>query len=153
MVPGRHRSDPPRWERSATAASPAAPEAVWACLLDGRRWSDWNPGVQWMVVEGPLVPGTVVTLKPKGAPQTALRIEGVLEARCLALVLTVGPLATLRLRWELAPAGGGTALAQTVAIAGPLAGLLLRRAAERIAGGMGASLERLGARAAAPGER
>ena len=32
---------------------------------------------------------------------------------------------------------------QTVAIGGPLAGLLLRRAAERIAGGMAANLERL----------
>ena len=72
------------------------------------------------------------------------------EARLLALVVTFGPLATLRLSWELAPAAGGTALVQTVAIAGPLAGLLLRRAAERIAGGMAANLERLAARAAGP---
>ncbi|MEA2666748.1 MAG: hypothetical protein QOI11_3692 [Candidatus Eremiobacteraeota bacterium] len=148
MVPGKHRSDPPRWERSAAATSAAPPAAVWRRLLDGRRWAEWNPGVQWMTVEGPLAPGTVVTLKPKGAPQTAFRIEGALEARYLALAVTFGPLATMRLRWELAPAGGGTALAQTVAIGGPLAGLLLRRTAERIAGGMAASLERLGALAA-----
>ncbi len=149
MVPGKARSDPPRWERGATATSAAPPEAVWRRLLDGRRWAEWNPGVQWMTVEGPLAPGTVVTLKPKGAPQTAFRIEDAAEARRLALVVTFGPVAVMRLRWELAPAGGGTALAQTVAIGGPLAGLLLRRSAERIAGGMAASLERLGALAAA----
>lgn len=152
MVPGMPRSDPPRWERSAKATSAAPPAAVWGLLLDGRRWAEWNPGVQWMTVEGPLAPGTVVTLKPKGAPQTAFRIEGVVEPAYLALVVTFGPLATMRLRWELAPAGGGTALAQTVGIGGPLAGLLLRRAAERIAARMAASLERLGALAAA-GER
>jgi uncharacterized protein YndB with AHSA1/START domain len=137
------------WERSATATSAAPPAAVWRRLLDGRRWADWNPGVQWMTVEGELAPGTVVTLKPKGAPQTALRIEGVVEARRLALAVTFGPVARMRLRWELSPAGDGTALAQTVEIDGPLAGLLLRRAAERIAGGMSASLERLGTLAAA----
>lgn len=149
MVPGMHRSDPPRWERSAEAVSAAPPQAVWRRLLDGRRWSEWNPGVQWMALEGPLASGTVVTLKPKGAPQTAFRLESAVEPRLLALVVTFGPLATMRLRWELAPAGSGTALAQTVEIGGPLAGLLLRRAAERIAGGMAASLERLGALAAA----
>lgn len=149
MVPGKARSDPPRWERSATATLAAPPAAVWRRLLDGRRWAEWNPGVQWMTVEGPLAPNTVVTLKPKGAPQTAFRIESAVEARRFALVVTFGPLATMRLRWELAPDGAGTALSQTVAIGGPLAGLLLRRAAERIAGGMEASLARLGALAAA----
>jgi uncharacterized protein YndB with AHSA1/START domain len=139
------------WERSASATSPAPPEAVWRRLLDGRRWAEWNPGVQWMTVEGRLAPGTVVTLKPKGAPQTAMRVEFAVEPALLALVVTFGPVATMRLRWELASAGGGTALAQTVAIGGPLAGLLLRRPAERIAGGMAASLERLGALAAEEG--
>jgi hypothetical protein len=137
------------WERRATATSPASPEAVWRRLLDGRRWAEWNPGVQWMTVEGQLARGAVVTLKPKGAPQTAMSVEEVTELALLALVVTFGPVATMRLRWELAPAGGGTALAQTVAIGGLLAGPLLRRAAERIAGGMTASLERLGTLAAA----
>lgn len=140
-----------KWERRATATSAAPPAAVWRRLLDGRRWAEWNPGVQWMAVEGPPAPGTVVTLKPKGAPQTAFRIEGVVAPAYLALAVTFGPVATMRLRWELAPDGNGTALAQTVEIGGPLAGPLLRRAAERIAGGMAESLARLGALAAEAG--
>ena len=136
------------WERTAAATSTAAPERVWDVLLDGRRWSQWNRGVEWMVLEGALAPGTRLTMKPKGAPQTAFRVEAVVPARVLALVVTFGPLAALRFRWELAPAGTGTAIVQTVGIAGPLAGLLLRRAAQRIAMAMPANLERLGSRAA-----
>jgi uncharacterized protein YndB with AHSA1/START domain len=141
------------WERTAAATSAAPPERVWEVLLDGRRWSQWNPGVQWMTLEGPLAPGTLLTMKPKRLPQTAFRIEAAVPERLLALVVTVGPVASLRLRWELTPApgaGGGTTVAQTVAIAGPLAGLLLRRAAERIAGAMAADLDRLAARASEP---
>ena len=137
------------WERTAAATSPAPPARVWDVLLDGRRWSLWNPGVEWMTVEGPPEPGTVLTMKPKGAPQTAFRIEAAVPQRVLALVVTFGPVAAMRLRWELSPDGDGTAIVQTVAISGPLAGLLLRRAAERIANAAPGSLERLAARAAA----
>ena len=136
------------WERTAEAASAGAPERVWDVLLDGRRWSLWNHGVQWMTLEGPVEPGTLLTMKPKGAPQTAFRIEAAVPRRLLALVVTFGPVAALRLRWELAPHAGGTSIVQTVGIGGPLAGLLLRRAAERIANAMPANLERLAARAA-----
>src|ERR1700741_722744 len=132
-----------RWERNAGGSSGAPAERVWAGLLDGRSWSLWNPGVEWMTVEGPLEPGTVVTFKPKGAPQTASRIEAVEPERRLALLVTIGPVAALRLVWELTPREGGTALVQRVAISGPLAGVLLRRAAERIAGGMEGNLARL----------
>lgn len=136
------------WEQTVAAASAASPERVWAVLLDGRRWSDWNRGVQWMTVEGPLAPGTVVTMKPVRAPQTAMRIEAAVAERLLALVVTFGPAATLRMRWDLTPRDAGTELAHTVAISGPLAGLLLRRTAERIAAAAPANLERLAAHAA-----
>ena len=137
------------WERTAAARSAAPPERVWDVLLDGRRWSQWNPGVQWMTVEGALEPGGLLTMKPKGAPQTAFRIEAAQPQRLLALAVRFGPVATLRMRWELRPEADGTTIVQTVGIDGPLAGLLLRRAAERIAGAMPANLERLAQRAAA----
>jgi uncharacterized protein YndB with AHSA1/START domain len=136
------------WQRTAGATAAARPEQVWRVLLDGRRWSQWNPGVEWMTLEGPPEPGTVLTMKPKGAPQTAFRVEAASPNALLGLVVTFGPLASMRFRWDLAPVAAGTSIVQTVAIGGPLAGLLLRRAAERIAGGMGDNLERLAARSA-----
>ncbi|HEV2641266.1 MAG TPA: SRPBCC family protein [Candidatus Elarobacter sp.] len=137
------------WERTAGASSAAPPERVWEALLDGRRWSLWNPGVDWMTVEGALEPGGLLTMKPKGAPQTAFRIEAVQPGRLLALAVRFGPVATMRLRWELAPEAGGTTIVQTVGISGPLAGMLLRRAAQRIADALPANLARLAVRAVA----
>ncbi len=133
------------WERTAEAVMAAAPDRVWAVLVDGRRWSAWFPGVEWMVAEGPLQAGTVVTLKPRRLPQTAFRVEAAVPARVLGLLVTFGPVARMRLRWELAPAATGTAIAATVAIGGPLADLLLRRAAERIAGALPRALAALAA--------
>ncbi len=135
------------WERTAGASSAAPPERVWDVLLDGRRWSLWNPDVDWMAVEAALEPGGLVTFKPKGGRQTAFRIEAVQPQRLLALAVRFGPVATMRLRWELAPEAGGTTIVQTVGIGGPLAGLLLRRAAQRIGDAMPGNLERLAVRA------
>jgi polyketide cyclase/dehydrase/lipid transport protein len=135
------------WERTAGASSAAAPQHVWDVLLDGPRWSLWNAGVDWMAVEGALEPGGLLTMKPKGAPQTAFRIEAAQPRQLLALAVRFGPVATLRLRWELTPEAGGTTIVQTVGIGGPLAGVLLRRAAQRIGDAMPANLERLAVRA------
>ncbi len=137
------------WERTAGASSAAPPERVWDVLLDGRRWSLWNPDVDWMTVEGALEPGGLVTFKPKGGRQTAFRIEAVQPQRLLALAVRFGPVATMRLRWELAPEAGGTTIVQTVGIGGPLGGLLLRRAGQRIADALPANLARLAVRAVA----
>jgi hypothetical protein len=125
----------------------AEAERLWSVLLDGRRWFEWNQGIEWIALEGPLAPGTVLTMKPRRGPQTAFRVEDVDVARLLALVVTFGPVAAMRFRWELAPQRDGTAIAQTLAISGPLAGMLLRRTAERIASAMEGNLERLAARA------
>lgn len=137
------------WERTAGAACTAPPERVWEVLLDGRRWAEWSHGVEWMTVEGPLRTGGVLTMKPRGAPQTAFRIEAVVPNHLLALALTFGPLATLRLRWNLAANAEGTDIEASVAASGPFAGLLLARAARRIGDALPATLERLAARAGA----
>ena len=139
-----------RWESTAAATSTAAPAAVWRVLLDGRRWPDWLPGVEWMVVEGALAPGGLLTIKPRRVRQTAFRIEAVEPERLLALVVTVGPVAALRLRWELAPQPDGTRVAQTVAVSGPLAGPLTLPVARRIAAAIPAALEGLASRAGDP---
>jgi uncharacterized protein YndB with AHSA1/START domain len=141
---------PMTWERTAGASSAAPPARVWTELLDGRRWSLWNHGVAWMTVEGPLEPGTLLTMKPRRGPQTAFRIEAVVPERLLAVVVTFGPLAALRFRWELSAEAGGTAIAQTIAVSGPFGGLLAR-AARRIAEAAPANLERLAVRAAGSG--
>jgi uncharacterized protein YndB with AHSA1/START domain len=137
-----------RWERTAEATSPTPPDRVWDVLLDGRRWFEWNHGVQWMTVEGELAAGSLLTMKPRRAPQTAFRIEAAVPGQLLAIVIGFGPLAQLRFRYVLSPRGEGTQIAKTISISGPLASVLLRRRAERIAAAMPANLARLAERAA-----
>ncbi len=138
------------WESSASAASLAPPQEVWDVLLDGRRWSFWNPGIEWLWLEGEAVPGTLATLKVARMRQTACTIEEALEPARFALRLTVGPVARMSVAWTIAERGSGSSIAATVAIAGVAAGFLLARPARRIARALPAHLERLAARAAAP---
>ena len=93
---------------TAVAHSVAAPERVWERLLDGRRWREWSPATDWMVVEGAVEPGTFVTIKRKRGRQTAFRIEVAEPARRLAVLLTFGRAAQMRIAWTLEAEAGGT---------------------------------------------
>jgi hypothetical protein len=136
-----------RWEHRVGALSPAPSQAVWDVLLDGRRWSFWNPGVEWMWLEGDAAPGTLATIKLKRVRQTALRVAEALPPQRFALVLTVGPVARLCLTWSLAAQPTGTHIEAAIAISGLAAGLLLKRPAERIAQALPGHVERLAVRA------
>ena len=105
---------------TSVARSEAAPERVWAVLVDGLRCRHWSPATEWMLIEGPLTPGTVVTVKRKRARQTAYRIVAAEEAKQLALALTFGPAASLQITWTLEPDGTGTLIRQTIETAGSL---------------------------------
>jgi len=73
-----------------------------------------------MLIEGPLEPGTVVTVKRKRARQTAYRIEAAEAPNRLALALTFGPAALMRISWTLEPDGAGTLIRQTIETGGRL---------------------------------
>jgi hypothetical protein len=135
------------WERSASARSEASPQAVWDVLLDGRRWSFWNPGVEWMWLEGDPVAGTLATIKLERVRQTAFTIEEAAPPHRFALELTVGPVARLRLTWTIAAQEAGSRIEASVAIGGIAAKWLLKRPAERVANALPGHLERLAARA------
>jgi uncharacterized protein YndB with AHSA1/START domain len=105
---------------TSVARSEADPQRVWAVLIDGLRCRHWSPATEWMLIEGPLAPGTVVTVKRKRARQTAYRIEAAEAPKRLALVLTFGPAASLHISWTLEPDGTGTQIRQTIETAGGL---------------------------------
>ncbi len=128
---------------SATARSAAPPERVWARLVDGLRWSEWSASAEWMVVEGDVAPGGIVTVKRKRGRQTAFRIEAAAAPRHLVLRLTFGPVAWLRLAWALEPDGTGTAIVQTVESGGPLRRWLTDPQARRGAAAWAGDPERL----------
>ena len=105
---------------TAVADSAAGPERVWERLVDGRRWYEWSPATDWMVVDDRLEVGRYVTIKRKRGRQTAFRIEAAEPGRRLALLLTFGRAAQLRISWTLEGEGSGTLITQTIESGGRL---------------------------------
>ena len=134
----------------AQAEAAAVPQRIWDVLADMSTWHAWNPALEWAVCEGVLGRGGYVTVKPKrGHRQTAYRID-LVEPPCrFALGLTFGPLAALRQTWTIEASPAGSSIACEIAIAGPLAGLLVRGMALRAAAALPDDLARLADLAAA----
>lgn len=128
-----------------TVAVAAPPAAVWALLADPSRWPRWDEAVDWAVLEGPCVPGSYLTVKPKRGRQTAYRLAVVVEPERFSLELTFGPLARLRRSWSISATPGGSSVAGTVEVDGPLAGFLAGGMARRAAAALPAGLARLAA--------
>jgi hypothetical protein len=122
----------------AVAHADAAPQRVWDRLADGLRWRDWSPETDWMVVEGELAPGGIVTIKRKRGRQTAYHVEAAVAPERLALLLTFGPAARMRIAWTLEADGSGTRIRQTIETGGRLRRWLIdpqaRRGAAKWAG-------------------
>ena len=51
----------------AKIAIQAKLETVWGIQTDIDRWSEWNPGVQWSKLNGPLAVGSVFRWKSRGS--------------------------------------------------------------------------------------
>jgi hypothetical protein len=120
------------WDSSASAESSASPQALWDTLLDGRRWSGWHPGVEWMVIEGPLEPGALLTIKLRRFLQTALTIETAEAPATLAFWTTFGPVARVDVRFTIDSIGSSTRIEQRVTAAGPLSDLLAKGLARKL---------------------
>ena len=115
----------------AVAHADAGAQLVWERLIDGRHWRDWSPETDWMVVEGPLAPGGVVTIKRKRGRQTAYHIEAAEAPHRLALLLTFGPAARMRIAWTLEAEDAGTRIRQTIETGGRLRRWLIDPQARR----------------------
>jgi carbon monoxide dehydrogenase subunit G len=123
----------------------AAPARVWERLADVAAWKTWMPGVRWAVLEGELVRGAYVTIRPLRGRQTAYRVDAAAAPLVLSLGLTFGPVAALRHSFTLEPHGTGTRVVHTVEIAGPLRRWLAAGTAARIHAAAPAVLEALAA--------
>ena len=127
---------------TASAASRAGAEAIWALLADGAEWKKWDDAVRWVVFEGGEA-GGFVTICPKRGRQTAFVIEDVARAARLVLRLTFGPLALMRTSWTIVPDANGSRIEQSVVTSGPLAKWLVDPYARKTIAVMPATLARL----------
>ncbi|SEM42566.1 SRPBCC family protein [Streptacidiphilus jiangxiensis] len=107
---------------SATRISTAAPAAFFACWGDMAGWPEWNADTEWVRLDGPFAAGSTGVLKPKGGPKTKFVITELTDTVFTDVSLLMG--ARLTFHHTVAPtAEGGTEVAVTVTLAGPLARL------------------------------
>lgn len=133
----------PGWTTTHTVTSTASPHAIWARLADVPNWPDWDHGVDWVRLDGPLAPGTKGTLKPDGGPRTPFTVTEVDPGRRMTDVSRL-PLARLTFEHTIAPTPqGGATLTHHVTITGPLKALFARLIGRDIAADLPETMGRL----------
>ena len=114
------------YEASTQINRPA--DAVWAILVDGSNWPNWDSGVDG--VSGTIAAGQTVTIRSKVAPGRTFPVKITTFAPGSSLVFTGGmPLGLFKgvRTYTLAPApGGGTNLKVREEYSGPLVSMMWR---------------------------
>ncbi|MFN8080851.1 MAG: hypothetical protein U0Q19_14960 [Kineosporiaceae bacterium] len=106
---------------TAHATSTAQPAAFFARWADMATWPQWNLDTEWVRLDGPFVAGATGTLKPKGGPKVPFVIERLVDGReFVDTSRLVGARLTFDHQVSRTPSGG-TAVAVTVSLTGPLA--------------------------------
>ncbi|WP_037604286.1 SRPBCC family protein [Streptacidiphilus rugosus] len=107
---------------SATTVSSAAPAAFFARWADMATWPEWNADTEWVRLDGPFAVGGTGVLKPKGGPKTKFVISALSDRVFTDVSLLMGARLTFHHEVE-ARTDGGSEVAVTVTLGGPLARL------------------------------
>src|SRR5712691_2101702 len=119
------------WSFEYEHPTTASPEAIWALWSDVGRWTEWDPDLEEVTLDGGFVAGARGALTPKGLdafPFTITRAEpghGYTDETPL-------PGAVLRFDHDLLSADGRTIIRQRVTMEGPGANELFDQFASNI---------------------
>lgn len=69
------------WHSEHTLETTTEPEAIWRRWVDVDGWPDWDEGLEWAKLLGPLREGSSVSLKRKGGLRERFRVVAVHEGR------------------------------------------------------------------------
>ena len=113
-----------RYEHSIDIA--VDPSAVFAVYKDVSGWSDWDPETESASIDGTFSIGTTGKIKPKGSPESKIRISEVTENKSFTVECSL-PLCKMQFIHEMTPSAEGTNLLNKIefsGILGPLFGRL-----------------------------
>jgi hypothetical protein len=139
---GRRRRPIPTTEETNEMASHgrtletnASPERVWRLWSDVDSWATWNPDVTAAHIDGPFAPGTTGAMTTRSGGTHAIKLVSVDAGRSFSLETSPAPLSTFVFQCDIAPAGGGSSIGQSVSMRGPLGGLFSAMMGKSIAEG------------------
>lgn len=106
------------FEHSGTVTTTASPAAIWRLWSDIATWSDWDPAVDEVSLDGPFEVGTSGTMTLRGAIEAPFTLEVVEpDARYLDQ-LTIGDL-TIRIDHVVRATTDGAEVTVRTTIDGP----------------------------------
>jgi hypothetical protein len=111
------------WHAQHTLETTTTPESIWRCWTNVPGWPDWDEGLEWATLQGPMAVGTAGVIKCRSGERLAFRVIEFIEGRsftCLGRKLGTD----LRFVHRLEPSSLGTKLTHRVEAQGPLAWLL-----------------------------
>ena len=118
------------------------PERLYRALADIRRWPDWDGDLEWTRIDGPVATGARFSLKPRGGPKVAMRIEAAQAPHRFVDVASL-PLARMRTVHEFAAGERETLVTIVIEVFGPLAFLWDRLVARKQTAGTPGQTQRL----------
>ncbi|MDE1995956.1 MAG: SRPBCC family protein [Rhizobiaceae bacterium] len=83
---------PSGWQTEYSIEADAAPEEIWALFRDVPGWTQWNAGIETIVLEGPFAQGTTFVMKPPGEEAFRSTLIEVRENECFVDETRVGDL-------------------------------------------------------------
>jgi len=118
---------------TCTHDTSAAPEAVWRIWSQPETWSEWNPDVEFVKLDGPLAVGTTGSMRTKRGGTHPIRFEEVNQGRSFQLETPAMPGTKFHFRCEITPRDDGSRLSQSISMSGPLGGLFSAMMGAKIA--------------------
>jgi hypothetical protein len=110
-------------EHTRSRETSAAPDAVWRIWSDPSTWPDWNPDIQTVDLHGPFTTGATGTMTTRSGGRHDISLASVDAPRSFELATAPVPGARFQFRCEVAPAGSGSRIAQSLTMHGPMAWL------------------------------
>jgi hypothetical protein len=107
--------------RETTASS----DRIWSIWSDVKTWSQWNPNVQNMTLNGAFADGATGTMTTKSGGTHQIRLADVKPRQGFRLETQVIPLTRFTFICRIAPGTAGrTTISQSLAVTGPLGPLM-----------------------------
>jgi len=108
------------WHAEHTLQTTTEPEAIWRSWTEVSRWPEWDEGLEWARIDGPLAVGSLCTLKHQNWGTMVFRVVAMQEGKGFTCARH-GFLADLTIQHHCEPSEMGSRVTQRVEARGFLA--------------------------------
>lgn len=134
-------------EHGRSRETTASPDRIWRVWSDPSTWSEWNPDVQSISLNGPFADGSTGTMTTRSGTHQ-IRLADVKPGQGFRLETQVLPLTRFAFICRIAPGSAGrTTISQSLAMSGPLASVFSPMMGNRVAASFEPLLEGLAKKA------